>query len=71
MAALRVADVQVSMGIRASTMVTESSSIVLTDSSLGSTLKALMRGRSLNDSVKKAIHVRLRLLLITVSRSMN
>ncbi|RYP67581.1 hypothetical protein DL769_005725 [Monosporascus sp. CRB-8-3] len=56
MAALRVADVQVSKGIRASAMVTESSSIVLTDSSLGSTLKALMRGRSLNDSVKKAIH---------------
>ncbi|RYC58907.1 hypothetical protein CHU98_g7305 [Xylaria longipes] len=49
---------KVSMGIRASAMVTESSSIVLTDSSLlGSTLKALMRGRSLNDSVKKAIHL--------------
>ncbi|KAJ3191193.1 hypothetical protein HK101_007988, partial [Irineochytrium annulatum] len=57
--ALKMADVGFSMGIAGTEVAKEASSIILMDDSFGSVVKAIMWGRSVNDSVKKFLQFQL------------
>ena len=51
--ALKMADIGFSMGIAGTEVAKEASSIILMDDNFASIVKAIMWGRSVNDSVKK------------------
>lgn len=55
--ALRAADVGFSMGISGTDVAKEASSIVLMDDNFASIMKAVEWGRSINDGIKKFLHV--------------
>ncbi len=57
--ALRAADVGFSMGISGTEVAKEASSIVLMDDNFSSIVKAIVWGRSVNDAIKKFLHVSL------------
>ncbi|KAJ1565333.1 hypothetical protein HK096_003381 [Nowakowskiella sp. JEL0078] len=57
--ALKTADVGFSMGISGTEVAKEASSIVLMDDNFSSIVKAIMWGRSVNDSVKKFLQFQL------------
>ena len=57
--ALKMADVGFSMGIAGTEVAKEASSIVLMDDNFSSIIKAMMWGRSVNDSVKKFLQFQL------------
>lgn len=57
--ALKLADVGFSMGIAGTEVAKEASSIVLMDDNFSSIVKALLWGRSVNDSVKKFLQFQL------------
>ncbi|CAG8527717.1 11332_t:CDS:2 [Ambispora leptoticha] len=57
--ALKTADVGFSMGIAGTEVAKEASSIILMDDNFSSILKAIMWGRSVNDSVKKFLQFQL------------
>ncbi len=56
--ALKTADVGFSMGIVGTEVAKEASAIILMDDNFASIVKAIMWGRSVNDSVKKFLQVR-------------
>ena len=56
--ALKMADIGFSMGIAGTEVAKEASSIILMDDNFSSIVKAMMWGRSVNDSVKKFLQVR-------------
>ena len=60
--ALRAANVGLSMGISGTEVAREASSIVLMDDNFASIVKAIEWGRSVNDVIKKFLHVRLSFL---------
>lgn len=55
--ALRTADVGFSMGISGTDVAREASSIVLMDDNFSSIVRAIEWGRSINDAIKKFLHV--------------
>ena len=57
--ALKMADVGFSMGIAGTEVAKEASSIILLDDNFSSIVKAMMWGRSINDSVKKFLQFQL------------
>eukprot|EP00158_Paraphelidium_tribonemae_P007500 Partr_v1_DN28270_c3_g1_i4_m75374 putative ATPase, Ca transporting, plasma membrane len=57
--ALKMADVGFSMGIAGTEVAKEASSIILMDDNFSSIVKAMMWGRSVNDSVKKFLQFQL------------
>ncbi|RIB24300.1 hypothetical protein C2G38_2134118 [Gigaspora rosea] len=64
--ALKAADVGFSMGIAGTEVAKEASSIVLMDDNFSSIVKAIMWGRSVNDSVKKFLQFQLTVNLTAV-----
>ncbi|KAI8622441.1 hypothetical protein BC830DRAFT_1249777 [Chytriomyces sp. MP71] len=57
--ALKMADIGFSMGIAGTEVAKEASSIILMDDSFSSVVKAILWGRSVNDSVKKFLQFQL------------
>ncbi|KXS09080.1 calcium-translocating P-type ATPase [Gonapodya prolifera JEL478] len=65
--ALKMADVGFSMGISGTEVAKEASSIVLMDDNFASIVKAIMWGRSINDSVKKFLQFQLTVNITAVT----
>jgi Ca2+-transporting ATPase len=64
--ALKMADVGFSMGIAGTEVAKEASAIVLMDDNFSSIVKAMIWGRSVNDSVKKFLQVRYFIIVIVI-----